>query len=1001
MVDTLGPQRFTLRDVMPFAVAVIAAVASLTLVKSKLEPGKMAIAAAMLLAIWLVGVVAARQPVRRRLRDIAALALFAAIAVARDGAGGFASGTAPLLAVPIIWIALHGSKGAMRLAGVCTALSFVIPHLLDSGEKYPLSDWRQAAIWTSVAVFVGPVIQDVVARLEVQERAQRTISERFTALMQAATEHSVIATDLDGLITVFSEGASQMLGYRAVDVIGLMTPEAIHDPDEMAAVAAELGTEPGLGVLCELARRGHAGTRQWTYIACDRSRRLVRVAVGVMRGVDGEIDGYIAIAIDITDEETARRRLADAELRWRLLLDHLPEIVVMVVDDELTYVHARGAGLQRQGAGDVRGRTLHETSSAVNVAVLEPLYRSALDGREGVVEIASSVGGFVNRIVATPLPTHGMGRTALVVAQDISELRERETALRFSEQRARRLFDEAPYPAVVLSRDSVVLVANPAFGLLVGCDMETLTGSALARFVPEPSWRNWTELLDEVWAGATGRAELDQLVLDPDGEPLDVSAKAILLYGADEQPEFILVNLVDVTVRRRYEQQLAHLAEHDPLTGLANRRRFDADLTAHLALCRRQGLSGAVVMLDLDHFKEINDTLGHGAGDELIVATAHALRRRMRETDTIARLGGDEFALLLPDVDRDGASIVGEQILQAIRRDVEVPASATRREVTCSVGIVMIENIDLTGGELLSLADLTMYDAKEAGRDRFELLDTTLYSGPRTQTRMVWAQRIKDALVNDGFVAHAQPIVDLSSMRIAGAELLLRMRDLDGSLIMPGRFIYIAERAGLIADLDLWTLGQGLALLERLRISQPEFKVAVNVSGRSIGDPRYADTIAAGLTKGDIDPSRLVLEITETAAIADMEQAKAFVVRMSGLGCELSLDDFGAGFGSFYYLKHFTFDYVKIDGEFVSRCPFNRTDRLIVDSIVGIAHGLGKTTVAEHIADEPTLTAIRTLGVDYGQGYLLGRPGPIEDLLARFDEPDHVIELPLLLATGD
>ena len=357
------------------------------------------------------------------------------------------------------------------------------------------------------------------------------------------------------------------------------------------------------------------------------------------------------------------------------------------------------------------------------------------------------------------------------------------------------------------------------------------------------------------------------------------------------------------------------------------------------------------------------------------------LRNRLRTSDVVARLGGDEFAVLLPVLDRAGADVVAADLVQLIRDTVSVLDGSRPRTVTASLGLVLIQDPHMTSSELLSTVDMTMYDAKDAGRDRYVVHDSSEFPVPRTGARIAWASRIEAALHNDGFRIHAQPILDVPTGRITGAELLIRMIDDDGDLIMPGRFLYIAERTSLIVGIDSYMLTQAARLLASLRHVDPDFTISVNLSGRNVGHPVISALIPRLIEEYDFNAGNLIMEITETAAVADIETARTFAEHLRGLGCRFALDDFGAGFGSFYYLKHLVFDFVKIDGEFVAKSPTNAADRLIITSIVDIARGLGKKTVAEFVSDDDILATVTELGVDRAQGYHIGRPMPIEQLI--------------------
>ncbi len=346
-------------------------------------------------------------------------------------------------------------------------------------------------------------------------------------------------------------------------------------------------------------------------------------------------------------------------------------------------------------------------------------------------------------------------------------------------------------------------------------------------------------------------------------------------------------------------------------------------------------------------------------------------------SDILARLGGDEFAVLLPNADEQGAQRVGADLVKAIRDEASVGSSTGQRRVTTSVGIAPFRAGDMTGEELLIAADLAMYEAKEAGRDRFAVVSRDASRPDRVQARVNWLERIRDALADDGFVLHAQPIRNLHTGEIGHHELLLRMVGDGGELIPPAAFLPIAERFGLTPEIDRWVTERAIELLA----DDPDGdrSLEVNLSGPSLNDTALLHLVEDGLASLDVDPRRLSFEVTETAAVANIPLARRFAERLMALGCRFALDDFGAGFGSFYYLKHLPFDYLKIDGEFVSGCLANRTDQLVIEAVVRIARGLGKETIAEFVESAELEAFLREQGIDHAQGFHIGRPVPIAE----------------------
>jgi diguanylate cyclase (GGDEF)-like protein/PAS domain S-box-containing protein len=442
---------------------------------------------------------------------------------------------------------------------------------------------------------------------------------------------------------------------------------------------------------------------------------------------------------------------------------------------------------------------------------------------------------------------------------------------------------------------------------------------------------------------------------------------------------YVVSQVQDISERRELAQRLEFLIDHDYLTGLANRRRFEQELSREAERVARYGAPGAVLVIDLDNFKEVNDTFGHMAGDDLLKGVAGAIKHRIRHTDLLARIGGDEFGVLLPQADADQAQVAAEGIVKALGQHVAVLGDQSIR-VTASVGLAMFDRLSAT--EVLACADVAMYEAKQAGRNRFALYSPPLGSAGPVSARQAEAERLRTALQDDRFVLYGQPIRDLREGQARQYEVLLRLRDDGGAEpLTPSTFLYVAERFGLIQAIDAWVTCQAIELIaENERAGRP-LVLHVNLSGKSIGDARMAALTERALTGAGIDPSRLVFELTETAAMANIEEAKAFAHRLRARGCRLALDDFGAGFGSFYYLKNLPFDYLKIDGDLIRGLAASPMDQLVVAAIVGIASGLGKQTIAEFVADEETVRLLEKAGVDYAQGYHVGRPRPLRELL--------------------
>jgi diguanylate cyclase (GGDEF)-like protein len=431
------------------------------------------------------------------------------------------------------------------------------------------------------------------------------------------------------------------------------------------------------------------------------------------------------------------------------------------------------------------------------------------------------------------------------------------------------------------------------------------------------------------------------------------------------------------------EAELRYLADHDSLTGLLNRRRFRAELDQYVSFAARYGGLGAAMVIDIDGLKEVNDRLGHQGGDQLIRQVAETLRERVRATDLVARLSGDEFAVLMPQSDTAGAMQLGEDLRAQVAEGIPQGADADAGAGSISVGIAMFGGQGSAGAEaVLAAADQAMYQAKAEGRNRITLFDASGKDGGVAQRGQTTSARIRDALTHDRLRLATQPIRSLASGGIERYELLLRMTGDNGELLPASSFIEVAERSGMVQELDRWVVAQALELIgERQRAGSP-VSLHMNISGVSMTDLSVLEFIERRLDEGEADPARCTFEITQTARVADYDTAAGFADRLSEFGCEVAIDDYGAGFGPFAYLQKVPFDVIKIDGAFIRDITRNDADQLTVKAIVQIARGLGKRTIAEFVEDEDTRTLLQEYGVDMAQGYHLGRPVDSAELSA-------------------
>ena len=560
-----------------------------------------------------------------------------------------------------------------------------------------------------------------------------------------------------------------------------------------------------------------------------------------------------------------------------------------------------------------------------------------------------------------------------------NEARNAERGLRQVRERFESAFDNAPIGMALIALDGRWLQVNDALCRITGRTEAELRDSTLRAMTHPDDVDLDTQGLEQLMDGEISSYQVEKRYRHAWGHYVWMLVTTSIVRDEDRAPLHLVTQMQDISERKELARRLEYFVDHDFLTGLFNRRHFEQEVERESQRVARYGGSSAVLVIDLDNFKDVNDTFGHKAGDDVLKGVAALLRQRLRHTDIVARLGGDEFAVLLPQTDADQVQALADEVVKALGRQVAVLADQSIH-VTASVGAAMFDC--LTDTEVLAYADLAMYEAKETGRNRYTMYRPTAGGKARGSVRFVEAERIRHALEEDRLVLYCQPIFDIGAKEIRHHELLLRLPDeQSGDLLPPSAFLYGAERSGLIQAIDGWVVRKAIALIaEHARVGRT-LMLNVNLSGKSIGDRKLADLIEAALTESGIDPARLNFELTETAAIANVEDAKAFASRLRGRGCRFSLDDFGAGFGSFYYLKNFPFDYLKIDGGFIRGLTTSPMDQLVVQAIVSIARGMGKKTVAEFVGDEATVQLLAKIGVDYAQGYHVGVPRPVSEAL--------------------
>jgi diguanylate cyclase (GGDEF)-like protein/PAS domain S-box-containing protein len=853
----------------------------------------------------------------------------------------------------------------------------------------------------------GVVVSFIEVTAFVEAQAALAARERELALLASHAGDLIARHQADGRIVYAAGGAEALLGIAPQHLKGFWAADVCH-PDDAEAVrrSHELAREGKSNVLTYRVRHLRDGHELW-----------LESTIQPIFADDGTFLEAVSTTRDISARKATEHQLRVAEERARAaaeearrqhgLLEEAQEMAhlgswSMDMETGVTWWSDslyRIFGIEPDDAPtpDLHNRLIHADDEP---AVSEALARAARDGEPFEITYRLTRPDGVQRVMhgrgAPADRTGGHVRRVWGTTQDVTDLHRLEASRREAERRFRVAFEHAPIGVCVIGlrgqETGRWLEVNPAMGDLLGWPREALLEQRLSAFQhPEEVAENRQTLL-ALARGDEERVVQERRLLHRDGHVVWTLTSAAAVRGEDGRPAYAVLQSVDITERKRFEGQLQYLADHDALTGLYNRRRFEEELDRTLAAAERYGRAGAVLVLDLDGFKYVNDTLGHPVGDELIARLAGTLRAELRETDVIARLGGDEFGVILPEADEEEAGLVAGKLLHAVERDGIVADSLRHARVTASAGLALFDGADgLSAEELLVEADIAMYDAKEAGRNRSALHERDEAGPGRHVSRLSWLERIRAALEEDRFELHAQPIVALTppsatahdaAPAVPTFELLLRMRSDADELVPPATFLPIAERFDLIHAIDRWVIERAVRLVRREHAAGHPVTLSVNLSGRTMGDMAFGGWLEELLTRTPVPDGSLIVEITETAAIVNLDRARALADTLRRLGCRLALDDFGAGFASFAYLKHLRFDVLKIDGEFVRGLRDNPTDRLVVEAVVGIARGLGTPSLAEFVTDDDTLRLVRELGVDYAQGFHLGRPVPLEEAFA-------------------
>ncbi|HEX3723222.1 MAG TPA: PAS domain S-box protein [Nitrolancea sp.] len=817
--------------------------------------------------------------------------------------------------------------------------------------------------WSAMAI-----VTDISERKQAEARL-RDAELRYRSLVEQVPAVIYMATDDELYTTVYiSPQITTLINCSADEWTG--NPDgwlnAIH-PDDRGRVLARSNRD---GVRTKFESEYRLRTNDGSYI-------WVRDEAVLVYDEDGQPLFWQGFLLDINERKRAVEELVALESKYRTLIDNANDAIVMYdLGGRLTFVNQ--VFIERYGYSfaEALELSIYDIVHPENVEDIRAYLRQQLNGTRvpGSIQLKATTkdAGIVYiDVSASPIVKNGVVVAFQAVARDISERYLAEQRLAESEQRYRSLFYHNPDAVFSLDPHGNCLTANRACERITGYSIDDILSTPWAALVvPEDLRRT----LRHIARTAHGKPQAFEIsVVRKSGEmvrlhittlPIIVGGQIVGIYGIAK----------DETERRTLEERLAFQAFHDSLTSLPNRNLFLDRLQHALARAGRNESMLAVLFLDLDNFKVINDSLGHEIGDQLLVSVAGRLSASMRADDTAARLGGDEFILLLEDIKSVHEA---EQVARRVHEVLKAPFKIGRREVfvTSSIGIAISTSASDRPDELLRNADVAMYGAKRNGRARYEVFNQEMHI--HALQRLELEQDLRQAIEHQEFRVHYQPKLEIGSGRIVELEALARWQRPQQGIVSPDQFIPLAEETGLIIPIGQWVLCEACRQLKSWQTAFPDRAprlVSVNLSAVQLRLSTLVDDVATTLRETGLEPSNLCLEITESAVMDNAELAMSTLSALKELGVQLAIDDFGTGYSSLSYLKRFPVDVLKIDQSFIEELGTSQENSLIVGVTIRLAHALGMRVVAEGVETVMQLDRLQTLGCDLAQGFYISRP---------------------------
>ncbi|MDZ4315145.1 MAG: EAL domain-containing protein [Azonexus sp.] len=910
----------------------------------------------------------------------------------------------------------------IRLVDAWTSGAFSLLHgvLLAKWRRFMLVDDLNFD-FAAVNVISGPF-------LAVAEGCRQKMLLKAGALQKAifnSANFSSIATDAQGVIQIFNVGAERMLGYAAADVINQITPADISDPREIveraSALSLELGTSiaPGFEALVFKASRGMEDIYDLTYIRKDGSRFPAVVSVTALRDAQEEIIGYLLIGTDNTARRTAELREQHHNRVLQMLAAKAPLVSVLeaiahdveainpamlcsifLLDEAGKHLRygaapslpaffnsaidgvAIGLGVGSSGTAAFTGQRVIVEDVATHPwwAPYRDLARQAGLGAgwsQPIISVQGKVLGvfaMYHRYPCFPSPAdlRLIEDEARVVAVVIEK-----TAAEVRLQLAASVFTHAREGIMITSAEGCIIEVNDTFSRITGYSREDAIGHnphilESARLPAEHYTAMWQALAEKGhWYGEAWSRRKN-------GEVYAAMITVSAVRDIAGLTQHYVALFTDITPMKEHEQQLEHIAHYDVLTNLPNRLLLADRLQQAVVQSQRRADSIAVVYLDLDGFKAVNDKHGHAVGDELLIVLAERMKGALREGDTLARIGGDEFVAVLVDLEApEDCKPVLERLLQAAAG--AVIAGKQELQVSASIGVTLYPKDGVDADLLLRHADQAMYLAKQAGKNRYHLFDIDHDAAASVLRENL--ESICTAIARDEFVLYYQPKVNMVTGEVVGVEALIRWQHPVRGLLLPGAFLPAIENHPISIALGEWVIDRALTQMEAWQASGLYMPVSVNVGARQLQQANFVTRLGALLAAHPkIPPGCLELEILETSALEDIVLVSKAMHACRALGVVFALDDFGTGYSSLTYLRRLPVDLLKIDQSFVCNMLDDRDDLAIIEGVVGLARAFGRQVIAEGVETVAHGELLLALGCNLAQGFGIGRPMPAAEL---------------------